>query len=48
MVYSQSTSYVVSVLAIAPAVSINGKVYPLVEVKQVEGIINDYRAREAA
>ena len=34
--------------AIAPAVSINGKVYPLVEVKQVEGIINDYRAREAA
>ena len=37
----------VGACAIAPAVSINGKVYPMVEVKQVEGIINDYRAKEA-
>ena len=33
--------------ALAPAVSINGKVYPMVEVSQVEKIINDYRAKEA-
>ena len=33
---------------IAPAVSINGKVYPKVEVGQVEGIINDYRAQAGA
>ena len=31
---------------IAPAITINGKVYPKVEVKQVEGIINEYRALE--
>ena len=37
----------VGACAIAPAVSINGKVYPMVEVKQVEGIINEYRAKEA-
>lgn len=29
---------------IAPAVSINGKVYPKVEVGQVSGIIDDYKA----
>ena len=33
--------------ALAPAVSINGKVYPMVQVSQVEKIINDYRAKEA-
>ena len=33
--------------ALAPAVSINGKVYPMVEVSQVEKIVNDYRAKEA-
>ena len=37
----------VGACAIAPAVSINGKVYPMVEVKQVEGIVNEYRAKEA-
>ena len=37
----------VGACAIAPAVSINGKVYPMVEVKQVEGIINEYRSKEA-
>ena len=37
----------VGACAIAPAVSINGKVYPMVEVKQVEGIINEYRNKEA-
>lgn len=37
----------VGACAIAPAVSINGKVYPMVEVKQVEGIISEYRAKEA-
>ena len=37
----------VGACAIAPAVSINGKVYPMVQVKQVEGIINEYRAKEA-
>ena len=33
--------------ALAPAVSINGTVYPMVQVSQVEKIINDYRAKEA-
>ena len=33
--------------ALAPAVSINGKVYPMVQVSQVDKIINDYRAKEA-
>ena len=33
--------------ALAPAVSINGKVYPMVQVSQVEKIIADYRAKEA-
>ena len=37
----------VGACAIAPAVSINGKVYPMVQVGQVEGIIKEYRAREA-
>lgn len=37
----------VGACAIAPAVSINGKVYPMVQVGQVEQIIADYRAREA-
>ena len=37
----------VGACAIAPAVSINGKVYPMVEVKQVEGIINEYKGKEA-
>lgn len=37
----------VGACAIAPAVSINGKVYPMVQVGQVEGIINDYRSKEA-
>jgi len=36
----------VGACAIAPAVSINGKVYPMVQVKQVEGIIAEYRAKE--
>lgn len=33
--------------AIAPAVSINGKVYPKVAVNSVQGIIDEYRAKEA-
>ena len=33
--------------AIAPAVSINGKVYPQVKVDNVKSIIEEYRAREA-
>ena len=33
----------VGACAIAPAVSINGKVYPMVQVKQVQGIIEEYR-----
>ncbi len=37
----------VGACAIAPAVSINGKVYPMVQVGQVESIINEYRAKEA-
>lgn len=37
----------VGACAIAPAVSINGKVYPMVEVKQVESIVNEYRSKEA-
>ena len=36
----------VGACAIAPAVSINGKVYPMVQVSQVEKIINDIRASE--
>ena len=28
---------------IAPAISINGKVYPKVEVSKVQGIINEYK-----
>ncbi|MBR4446610.1 MAG: NAD(P)H-dependent oxidoreductase subunit E [Solobacterium sp.] len=32
---------------IAPAVSINGTVYPKMSVDQVSGIINDYRNKEA-
>ena len=32
--------------AIAPAVTINGKVYPHVEVSQVAGIIDEYKAME--
>ena len=36
----------VGACAIAPAVSINGKVYPQVQVSQVEGIIKEYRAKE--
>jgi len=32
--------------ALAPAVSVNGKVYPKVTPKQVEGIINEYRKKE--
>lgn len=31
---------------IAPAVTINGTVYPKMEVSQVAGVINDYRSRE--
>ena len=34
--------------AIAPAVSINGKVYPKVAVNAVPGIIEELRAKEAA
>ncbi len=37
----------VGACVIAPAVSVSGKVYPMVQVKQVEGIINEYKAREA-
>ena len=37
----------VGACAIAPAVSINGKVFPMVQVSQVEGIINDFRSKEA-
>ena len=37
----------VGACAIAPAVSINGKVYPMVQVGQVENIIKEYRAKEA-
>ena len=33
---------------IAPAVSINGQVYPKMSVDKVPGIIEDYRAKEAA
>ena len=33
--------------AIAPAVSINGKVYAMVQTNQVQGIIDEYRAKEA-
>ncbi len=38
----------VGACAIAPAVSINGKVHPMVQVSQVEKIINDIRAKEGA
>lgn len=38
----------VGACAIAPAVSINGKVYPMVKVNGVETIINEYRAKEAS
>lgn len=38
----------VGACAIAPAVSINGKVYPMVKVNGVEAIINEYRAKEAS
>lgn len=34
--------------ALAPAVNINGKVYPMVSPDKVEGIINEYRALEAS
>ena len=37
----------VGACAIAPAVSINGKVYPMVQVSQVSQIINDIRSKEA-
>ncbi len=37
----------VGACAIAPAVSINGKVYPMVQVSQVENIINEFRNKEA-
>ena len=37
----------VGACAIAPAVSINGKVYPMVQVSQVSHIIEDIRAKEA-
>ena len=37
----------VGACAIAPAVSINGKVYPMVQVSQVEKIIADIRSKEA-
>ncbi len=37
----------VGACAIAPAVSINGKVFPMVQVGQVENIINEYRNKEA-
>ena len=32
---------------LAPAVSVNGKVYPKVTVDMVQGIIDEYRAKEA-
>jgi len=35
----------VGACAIAPAVSINGKVYPMVQVKQVQSIIDEYKAK---
>ena len=38
----------VGACAIAPAVSINGKVYPMVQVSQVEKIISDIRDKEGA
>jgi len=38
----------VGACAIAPAVSINGKVYPMVQVSQVEKIISDIRRKEEA
>ncbi len=38
----------VGACAIAPAVSINGKVYPMVQVSQVEKIISDIKAKEGA
>ena len=38
----------VGACAIAPAVSINGKVYPMVSVGQVGNIIDEYRKKEAA
>ncbi len=38
----------VGACAIAPAVSINGKVHPMVQVSQVEKIISDIRAKEGA
>jgi NADH:ubiquinone oxidoreductase subunit E len=34
--------------ALAPALSVNGKVYPKVTPDQVERIINEYRNMEAA
>lgn len=34
--------------ALAPAVNVNGKVYPQVKVGQVEQIVAEYRAKEAA
>jgi NADH:ubiquinone oxidoreductase subunit E len=34
--------------AIAPAVTINGKVYPHVQVSEVQGIVDEYKAKEAA
>ena len=37
----------VGACAIAPAVSINGKVYPMVQVSQVSQIINYIRSKEA-
>ena len=37
----------VGACAIAPAVSINGKVYPMVQVSQVEKIVSEYRAMGA-
>ena len=37
----------VGACAIAPAVSINGKVYPMVHVSQVEKIVPEYRAMGA-
>ena len=37
----------VGACAIAPAVSIGGKVYPMVEVSKVQNIIDEYRNKEA-
>ena len=34
--------------AIAPAVTINGKVYPHVQVSEVQRIVDEYKAKEAA